>query len=892
MITASPRSDEFIGRADELAFLHARALDARAGSSCAIVVTGEAGIGKTRLLDEFVRREGGEMRVLRVRCSATVSSAAVILQEFCESIAALSDGEPPRFLDAGQALAYVRSGIRKLRASTAVGIIVEDGHHAASDALDALEQLCGIERTMLILTAEPANASADVHEAMVRLRRRNAHEIVLAPLSAEAMRRMIRRFQGAGVGLSRSLVSRVVEYAHGNPALAEELVRAASAADDAGELPVPYALRKRVRQMMGPLDAEMQNLLLIAAALGVRFDLRSLAHIAGMKLTFVRRALQSASTAALIVETQPEHFRFADPLYRQALRAETTAAFGIGYHRRAALYLERTASDVEGFAAVAEQWRGARECERASQWDERAGDAAAERSSFVSAAAAYRRAHQDCEPGARRRALLFKRASVLGRAGMEREAIEAFDEYLVGGVDDDLDAYANALLQKCMLSWDAGAFPDIESLAHQVLALDLPADSPAKARALLEIAGVRWTEGRLDETAALVAQVERDYTLTDPTALGMYYQQRALVTHAARGFAAALPDFRLGVEHMGASGDAVLYTQVLCNLGNLALLHAHNELALEMLERACATARMGLSESRLHFALGSYARALIRVGRNAEAHCVLDELRSMDVDLADLNALFSVAAMIELSSMFEDDALVERAMDSDTLPRAFESGDAKRILALAGPIALYRWHAGDEEGASALLHEALLVSEGPTWHYPLAVLVAQFGPLTDVPRARRMLKPPLVLGEQCVIDAFNDLFDAFVARRRGRNGAAAASGRRAAARFAAIGWPYYEAQAREVAGDHSEALQIYDRLGDVRDAKKLRAALRPTQRSGRHAVALTDREREVAALALEGKSNLAISKRLAISVRTVEHHLQVIYGKFGIRSRWQIPHDL
>ncbi len=873
-------------------FLRARAHEAIEGGSCTVMVTGEAGIGKTRLLDEFFRRHEGELRVIRVRCSTTVCEVGVVLHELCEGFAALLNREPPDSFDVGRALAYVRAAMRTARSAGALAIAVEDAHYAGSDAIDAIEQLAGSERTMLLLTAVANDASAEVHEAFDRLRRRDAYELRLAPLPAEAIRRMIRRFQTAPLALSRSLVSRVVEFAHGNPSLAQDLIRAAAENDGAGDVPVPRTLRARVRHMVSALDPRARHLLLIAAALGARFEIRALAHVAQERVAVVRDEVQAAAMAGLVCEAEAERFAFAHPLYRMALQAETTAAFVIGYHRRAALYLQRRATDATAYAAVAEQWRGAAEFERASRWDERAGDAAAESDEFVVAAAAYRRAQRDCRSEKTLRSLLFKRATALGRAGMEREAVEAFDEYLARGIDDDRETWAHALLQKCMLLWDAGNFSEIEAMANDVLALDLPSDTFMKARALLELAALRWTEGRLDETRALLERIEREHHFNDAATLGMFHQQRALVIQAQDGFDAAVPDFRLGVDHMQRSRDALLYTQLLCNLGNMALLHAHNDLALEMLSRACEVARRGASESRLHFALGSYARALMRVGRNGEAHGILNELGSIDSDLADLNALYSVAAMLELGSIFGDSALSERALDSDTLARAFESGDPQRILALVGPFALYRWHAGEEEAASALLHDALLVTDGPTWHYPFAVLVAQFGLLTDIARARRMLKPPLVVGEPRVIEAFVELFDAFTARRRGRNRTAASHGRRAAARFAAIGWPYYEAQAHEVAGEHAEALQLYDRIGDARDAQKLRAALHPSRRSGRHAVTLTSREREVGLLALDGLSNARIGTRLGISERTVEHHLQVVYGKFGIRSRWQLPQDL
>ncbi len=892
MISAPLRSDAFVGRGEELTFLRARACDAIDSGSCTVVLTGEAGIGKTRLLDEFFRRHQGELRVVRVRCSSTVREAEVVLHEPCEGFAALLHREPPQSLDAGRALAYVRSAIRTARSVGAMIVAVEDAHHATSGALDALEQLAGSERTMFLLTAVASEAPADVHEGFERLRRRGAYELRLSPLPAEAMRRMIRRFQTAPTTFSRSLISRVVEFAHGNPSLAQDLIRAAAENDGACEISLPRSLHARVRQMLSALDPRAQQLLLVAAALGTRFEVRVLAHVAQERVGVVRAALQNAAMVDFVQETHAQHFQFADPLYRMALQAQTATAFIEGYHRRAALYLQRSAADARGYAAVAEQWRGAGEFERASAWDERAGDTAAERDEFIVAAAAYRRARSDCRNEKTLQSLLVKRASALAQAGMERESIEAFDEYLGYPYHDDVLTLANALLQKCMLLWDAGNFSEIEALANEVLALELPGDTFMKARALLELAALRWTAGRFDETCTLLERVEREYEVHDPATLAMFHQQHALVKLAQSGFDDAVPDFRRGVEHMGRSRNNVLYTQTLCNFGNMALLHAHNELALEMLARAAEVARTGASESRRHFALASYARALMRVGRNGEAHAVLHELGNIDADLADLNALYCVASMLELGSIFGDSALTERALDSDTLAHAFQSGDPQRVLALVGPFSLYRWHSGEEEAASALLHDALQLVEGATWHYPFAVLIAQFGLLSDVPRARRMLKPPFVVGEPRVIEAFVDLFEAFIARRRGRNRTAASIGRRAAARFAAIGWPYYEAQAREVSGDHTEALQIYDRIGDLRDAKKLRSALRPSRRSGRHAVALTAREREVGLLALDGLSNTRIAARLGIGVRTVEHHLQVLYGKYGIRSRWQLPQDL
>lgn len=891
MISAPIRSDAFVGRSEELAFLHARAQAALEGGASSIVITGDRGIGKSRLLDEFFDRHRDVLRVVRVRCSPTLRDPLALLNALSEGLASLLRREPPDAVALDRALAYVRGAIRTARASGPLAIAVEDVQYVAPGAIDALEQVGDLDRTLLVLTVVPEDAPPDVREVLARPRSRAAYEMQLAPLVPEAMRRMVRRLQSEGGTLPRATVTRVIRLANGNPALAEDLVRAAlrGVPDDDR---VPPAMRVRARRLLDHLETPARHLLLIAAAIGEQFDARTLVSVARERLPAVLEALQAAVSAGLVREDGPQHFAFTHPLYREALRAETTPSFATPYHRRTATQLQRTAASSDAFERVAEQWRGAGDLDLAAQWDERAGDAACEDEDFVRGAAAYRRAQADVPAGALRPALAYKCASALRRAGLAHEALEAFDAYLAGARADDEEQHAHALLQTMQLRWEAGDLPGVDATAARIAALALPPESIVPGRALVQLAGMRWTSGRPDETRELLARVERDHRLTDPETLGQFHQQRALLLYAEGRFEDAIADFQRGIAFIERTNNAALLVLQLCNFGNIAMLHARNELALEMLARAHRAAATISSESRIHFATASYARALMRVGRNAEAREVIDQLRHSDADLSELYALYTVVAMLELGSLLDDDALIERALDSDAMTLAFRSAEPQRILPLASAFALHAWHAGDEDGARELLHRALHASEHITWNYHFPVLIAQFGALADVPRARRMLEPPRVVGEPHVIAAFQALFEAFVARRRGRSTTAARLGRTAAETFAALGWPSLEAHAREVAGDHGEALRVYDRIGDVRDATKLRAAMRPPRRSGRHAVALTARERDVALLAVEGLSNAEIAVRLTIGVRTVEHHLQVLYGKFGVRSRWQLPHDL
>ena len=56
-------------------------------------------------------------------------------------------------------------------------------------------------------------------------------------------------------------------------------------------------------------------------------------------------------------------------------------------------------------------------------------------------------------------------------------------------------------------------------------------------------------------------------------------------------------------------------------------------------------------------------------------------------------------------------------------------------------------------------------------------------------------------------------------------------------------------------------------------------------------VPLTDREREVALLAITGIGNKEIAERLFVSVRTIDNHLQHVYEKLGVKSRAELGHE-
>jgi DNA-binding CsgD family transcriptional regulator/tetratricopeptide (TPR) repeat protein len=124
--------------------------------------------------------------------------------------------------------------------------------------------------------------------------------------------------------------------------------------------------------------------------------------------------------------------------------------------------------------------------------------------------------------------------------------------------------------------------------------------------------------------------------------------------------------------------------------------------------------------------------------------------------------------------------------------------------------------------------------------------------------------------------------------------------RRAAELWAARGCPYEQAEALSCGTENSallQALDLYDGLGAVAAARRLRHRL---QRDGTVRVPrgprattvgnpgrLTARQLEVLALLGERLTNTDIATKLSLSVRTVDHHVAAIFAKLGVSSRWE-----
>jgi len=134
-----------VGRAGELGTLERALAAARAGRGAAILVTGDAGIGKTRLAAELIRRarDGGFATLLGR--SIDLVGTELPYQPFAEALRPIS-GPRPAASSAGSQLQVFEETLALLtrHAATApVLVVLEDVHWADTSTLDLVVQTCG-----------------------------------------------------------------------------------------------------------------------------------------------------------------------------------------------------------------------------------------------------------------------------------------------------------------------------------------------------------------------------------------------------------------------------------------------------------------------------------------------------------------------------------------------------------------------------------------------------------------------------------------------------------------------------------------------------------------------------------------------------------------------------
>ena len=351
----------FVGRVRELAELGRALGAARAGSGTAVLVAGEAGIGKTRLASELAARARDEGFEVLLGRAIDLVGTELPYQPFAEALRPLGAFEQVDGWAAGSQLRLFQETLALLgeRAAAApVLLVLEDLHWADTSTLDLVVFLAhdlGGRRVVLLATyrAEELSSAERVRRLADGVRRSGAALVLeLGPLDREELAVLLAA--RADAAPPAALRDAIVARSEGNPYFAEELLAAAGAAG--GEL--PRGLRELLLQRVAQLDPAAQGLLRLAAAAGRDVGYPLLRAVAGLPELDVRGSLRQAVEHGVLVADQATgSFRFRHALLAEAVYATILPGEREELHARLAEELARSAT--AGPAELAPHWAAA-----------------------------------------------------------------------------------------------------------------------------------------------------------------------------------------------------------------------------------------------------------------------------------------------------------------------------------------------------------------------------------------------------------------------------------------------------------------------------------------------------------------------------------------------------
>ncbi len=877
------------------------------GCGSLVLVEGDAGIGKSRLLQEFESSVGAEARVAHGACLPYASAPFGPIAEVMRAIVhahpsaappaaylrtvlrtIVPDIRPPfEIVTSDSALVRrwmldaIAETVNRLSASTPVLIVIEDLHWADADTLAAITYLASrLDDLRAVLAVsyrhEAARAPAHFTEFLNATSRfRVTNRVSLEDLPERDARALIASAAPAGSRVSPVQADRIYRLAGGNPLFLQELVK--HHLESTGTRPLPSSLEGIFRDRLARLSAFDADVLTVASALHGEFTPADIAAN-GLDPASVRSSLTRALQDGMVAQTSrggdEVRYGLRSHLLREMLYAGLEPARALTVHRTAALRLE--SANVHDCAALAYHWRLAGDSERAFRYGLEAADEAAASYAYERAISLYEMVLPLALDDRTRAGIHEKLARMNKNAGSGDEALRHTEAaaaiFRRAGSADDIARSSLRLSSLRAREWSERSLHDAES------ALAAAGNDPASRwgfAAHVRIAEALYMLGRTDEARAHV-------NAAAPFAADGEQRHTVLFTQIRSWLAFLDGDPRCvsmaldAVASARAIGDPENLPGICCNAANMALERGEPATAAAQFAAAIESADHYRLAPMLSYAKISYAFFLCEYGTFTEAAATLADLGDPPLDSRWLTAAASSVAMRIALARGDADAL-ERWSDPAYLEVSRTSGDATRFGPHAGAHARIAARSGDHERAFTLLSEAVEMMRDADGNHATLISVASSGLAERIPRARAILEQTAQRWNVERSRGYLHLFDALAATaQRERLEHAYAAVRI----FEHLGMRFHAARAYDAGGDGDTAAKLYEQTGAA-----YHAAMLASSNAKRR---LSKREDEIAQLIARGRTNKEIGATLGVSDRTVENHVASILRKLKLRSRTEV----
>ena len=859
------RAMVLLEREPMLALLGERLAEMRGGRGRLVLISGEAGLGKTALLDAFTRGLPRGTQVLRGACDPVVPGRA--FAPLIDMAAQLRDGLRTALASADRDRVFEQF-LAILRAhSPGCVAIFEDLHWADSATLDLLRVVGRRLPTIPVLLVGTYQGHEVVGEHPLRLTLGDlpAHlvsEVEIPPLTVAAVRTLV-----AGTGLDPAELHGATG---GNPFFVTEVIAA-------GDRTLPSTVRDAVLTRVARLSQEARQVIRAAAVLGPRVEPQLIVAVAAGPAASA--GLQECLRRGMLQE-QAGVISFRHEIARRAVLDAMAPAERAGLNAVALHHLRSTVThaDVVRLAQHAiESGDGEEIVSLAPRAAEQAAGLGAhgEAADYLAAALSFPSAVND-----RTRAEL-----------LERHACE------------------------CSLADRVAA---ARSAQQEALAIWRRLDDPLReGDGLRALSGYMWLGGEGERARETV---ESAVGVLEPIVPHGHEMALALATVAQRRLVAAQDDeaaatwARRGLDLAERIGDEPVAIHALTTLA-VAEIYQGVPGGWDRLEGALLRARAGGLSDAIARALINLVEAARDFRRYDLADRYVDEAGSFLGDHGfDLYRRLLGSRIAEIALERGRWGLAERQALSLLDERAQSNQVRVRALVVLGRLRARR----GEPGAWAALDEAMAIV-GPGELQEICPLhaaraeAAWFG--GDLVRAGDEAVAGLDVGIRVEAELQQGEL-AFWAWRAGRierlpEGGergyvlhAAGRFREAALAWADIGCPYQQAAAladSEMEADLREALAMLHALGARAlgrrvshrlrgmGARRIPRGPRPSTRS--NPAGLSTRELEILVLIREGARNSDITERLVLSPKTVDHHVSAILRKLGVPDREAACHE-